>query len=38
MAETKKANQTLWFVALYLGGITALTILAGLLKAAMSLL
>jgi len=38
MAETKRPNPILWFVVLYLGGITALTILAGLLKAAMSLL
>ena len=38
MAETKKASQLQWFVALYLGGISALTVLAGMLKAAMGLL
>tara|TARA_Y100001963_G_C6715608_1_gene416477 strand:- start:658 stop:774 length:117 start_codon:yes stop_codon:yes gene_type:complete len=38
MAEPKKTSQLLWFVALYLGGISALTVLAGMLKAAMGLL
>ena len=38
MAEPKKTIQLLWFVALYLGGISALTVLAGMLKAAMGLL
>lgn len=38
MSDAKTPNPVLWFIALYLGGITVLTILAGVLKALIGLL
>lgn len=33
MSEVKSSNRIIWFLALYIGGVVALTALAGLLKA-----
>lgn len=33
MSEVKSSNRIIWFLALYIGGVVALTALASLLKA-----